>query len=97
MIGIYYDRLPGLLLVSLALYIGQLIHSGKYSYYINPTYSWLSGVSGVLLLILGLFSLKYPVKHVRVWTILLFAIVILFCLFGPARIVTSEELLQSPF
>ena len=89
--------IEGLVFLLLGVYIFMLILSGKYMYYLNPKFIWLTSISGACFIILGLFNLFNPSGRLNKIEIFVYIIFIVLCFIVPVKILSESNLLQSPF
>ncbi len=69
--------IEGLILLVLGCYMGFLVFSGNYWYYLNPKFMWLTAATGFMLIITGTAALLNPKQRLSLWRIFIFLIFIL--------------------
>lgn len=93
-----YGVIDGIILILLGIYIFTLILQGRYAYYLNPDFLWVTFTSGVFLFILGVFNLFYPSdgspQHVRIF---IYLIILAMCFFVPTKVINESNVMQAPF
>ncbi len=89
--------LEGIVLITIGILIFLMMLQLEYAYYMNLKFIWLTFLSSIFLLILGVFNLFYPSRFRKLFNLYLFLLLLLLWIVVPIKVIDESSLFQSPF
>ncbi len=89
--------IEGLILLSIGAYAGLLIFSGNYWRFLNPKFTWLTAITAIMLMLVGITAALKPNKKPSLARISVFLVLLIVLILGHLGVNAHQQIESKPW